>query len=195
MGSCLSLVCCWRSRNQYIVEHSAGARSVLWHMPLTNAAHSALPITWGLHTSCDCTVHQPSHMREGCACVPEERGRGRRLKAHAPGHGGPETSGPWACQHLWHGADVPITPQSLWQRPSRSAHQGPTRARAEHVATAMQILGSAALLGGGAFLPAHGAAAAHMLGACIGALNERGTLLVTAAPSFCELLVCCLLAT
>jgi hypothetical protein len=58
----------------------------------------------------------------------------------------------------------------------------------------MQILGSAALLGGGGFLPAHGAAAAHMLGACIGALNERGTLLVTAAPSFWGLLACCLLA-
>ncbi len=49
---------------------------------------------------------------------------------------------------------------------------------AEHVAVVMQILASAALLGGSTFMAAHGAAVAHMLGACIGALNERGTLLV-----------------
>ena len=44
----------------------------------------------------------------------------------------------------------------------------------------MQILASAALLGGEGFLAAHGPAVAHVLGACIGTLNERGTLLVTA---------------
>ena len=43
----------------------------------------------------------------------------------------------------------------------------------------MQILGSAALLGGEGFLAAHGPAVAHVLGACMGTLNERGTLLVT----------------
>lgn len=50
---------------------------------------------------------------------------------------------------------------------------------AEHVAVVMQILASAALLGGEGFPAAHGPAAAHVLGACMGTLNERGTLLVT----------------
>ena len=55
-------------------------------------------------------------------------------------------------------------------------------ARAEHVAVVMQILASAMLLGGQGFLAAHGPAVAHVLGACMGTLNERGTLLVTPQP-------------
>ena len=46
----------------------------------------------------------------------------------------------------------------------------------------MQILASAALLGGESFLAAHGPAVAHVLVACMGTLNERGTLLVTRKP-------------
>lgn len=49
----------------------------------------------------------------------------------------------------------------------------------------MQILASAALLGGEGFLAAHGPAVAHVLGACMGTLNERGTLLVTPRSLSC----------
>lgn len=59
----------------------------------------------------------------------------------------------------------------------------------------MQILASAALLGGRTFMAAHGAAVAHMLGACIGALNERGTLLVLPQLPFARVATCKLVAS